>query len=57
MSTSHKSVLPPPSGPATGHSKKSASTTKVIPVGVRRLEEVLCSSNFDVFKNRNSMIK
>ena len=42
---------------ASNWRKKKSSITKVMPVGVRRLEEFLCSSNFDVFKNRKSMIK
>ena len=42
---------------ASNLTKKNPSITKVMPVGVRQLEEFLCSSNFDVFKNRKSMIK
>ena len=37
--------------------RKIPSITKIMPVGVRRLEGFLRNSNFDVFRNRKSMIK
>ena len=42
---------------SSNSTKKIPSITKVMFVGVWRLEGFLCSSNFDVFKNRKSMIK